>query len=171
MRRLPAPACKYLICMMMVMSMMSMTTTFLMVMAMVMRMAVTAAFLMVMVMLMTVMLVMTVTAASLMVMVMSAAALFIFFMVEFKQLLNLRAVFKSTHNRFFSQLLPRCGNNGCLCIFPSEHVHTVFHLFICHHLCPADYNRGCMFYLILKKFPKILKIHFGFLPVYNRDSS
>ena len=89
----------------------------------------------------------------------------------FQDTFDLSAMLQGMQNGIFSKFFPRCGNNGCLCIFLTQHMHALFYLFICHHLGTADNDRRCMLYLVIKEFSEVLEIDLCFLTVNNCDSS
>ncbi len=69
---------------------------------------------------------------------------------------------------FPGQLINRRCNNGCLGIMLPNHGYRRFHLILIGNVCPAQDNISCIFNLIVKKFTKILHIHFAFLNINNR---
>ena len=89
----------------------------------------------------------------------------------FQDTFDLSAMLQGMQNGIFSKFFPRCGNNGCLCIFLTQHMHALFYLFISHHLCTAHNNCRCMLYLIFEEFSKVLHVHLRFFTIYNSDSS
>ena len=149
MSRLSAPACKYLVRMMVMMAVMVMTAAMI---AMLMMMVMTTA--------MIVMLMMMVVAAAVtaMLMVVPVTAVFILLMMFFQKFPDLCPVFQRAKDGFSSQLFPRRRNHCRILVFLPKHVDTLFNLFICHQLRPADDNGRSMSYLVLIELSEILKI-------------
>ena len=159
MSSLLAPACKYFICMMMsfvsvVMVMASAGAVLIMMVFMVMIVASAGAVLIMFVM-----------------MLMLLMVVIMLMCMFFQDTFDLSAMLQGMQNGIFSKFFPRCGNNGCLCIFLTQHMHALFYLFICHHLGTADNDRRCMLYLVIEEFSEVLEIDLCFLTVNNCDSS
>ena len=163
MSSLLAPACKYFICMMM--SFVSV------VMVMASAGAVLIMFVMMLMLFVIVMMVVIMTAATFVIMMMVMFVVVMLMCMFFQDTFDLSAMLQSMQNGIFSKFFPRCGNNGCLCIFLTQHMHALFYLFICHHLGTADNDRRCMLYLVIEEFSEVLEIDLCFLTVNNCDSS
>ena len=183
MSSLLAPARKYFICMMMsfVSVMMVMASAgavlimFMMMLMLFMVMIVASAgavlimFVMMLMLLMVVIMIMT--AATFVIMMMVMFVVVMLMCMFFQDTFDLSTMLQGMQNGIFSKFFPRCGNNGCLCIFLTQHMHALFYLFICHHLGTADNDRRCMLYLVIEEFSEVLEIDLCFLTVNNCDSS
>ena len=191
MSSLLAPARKYFICMMMsfvsvmmvmasagavlIMFMMMLMLFMVVIMMVFMVMIVASAgavlimFVMMLMLLMVVIMIMT--AATFVIMMIMMFVVVMLMCMFFQDTFDLSAMLQGMQNGIFSKFFPRCGNNGCLCIFLTQHMHALFYLFICHHLGTADNDRRCMLYLVIEEFSEVLEIDLCFLTVNNCDSS
>ena len=190
MSSLLAPARKYFICMMMsfvsvVMVMASAGAVLIMFMMMLMVVimmvfmvmivasagAVLIMFVMMLMLFVIVMMLVIMTAATFVIMMIMMFVVVMLVCMFFQDTFDLSAMLQGMQNGIFSKFFPRCGNNGCLCIFLTQHMHALFYLFICHHLGTADNDRRCMLYLVIEEFSEVLEIDLCFLTVNNCDSS
>ena len=127
--------------------------------------------LMLVVVMMFVVMIMVMSAATFVIMMMVMLVVVMLMCMFFQDTFDLSAMLQGMQNGIFSKFFPRCGNNGCLCIFLTQHMHALFYLFICHHLGTADNDRRCMLYLVIEEFSEVLEIDLCFLTVNNCDSS
>ena len=127
--------------------------------------------LMLVVVMMFVIMIMVMSAATFVIMMMVMLVVVMLMCMFFQDTFDLSAMLQGMQNGIFSKFFPRCGNNGCLCIFLTQHMHALFYLFICHHLGTADNDRRCMLYLVIEEFSEVLEIDLCFLTVNNCNSS